>query len=512
MKSRQIQEIEFKWSVRSRSDFEKFFNKLPKYVSAISSAKTIFIKDYYLDTKSRFFGQCKTSCRLRNSENRWEITLKSQSALKNGLASRQERTIPLPFFKDSPKALQHCQKEMSMMTHSQPLEILFEIHNQRTVRILTLPDKTRAELSFDEAQIGRGTHVIPLNEIELEFILGNEKAFVNFIQKMTRSTKIPPAHISKVSTALTAFHLRVDSPEPKTYPFTNFDTLGFSVRQTIRNALSRIYWLEPQVRIGFHEEAVHLFRMTFRKLRSVLGIVKKSFPPQRRKIIFSSLKRLNRRLGLLREWQVHQDTIKALFKREKTPKNIAESHMSFIELKKQALYRGLLNELNSPYYSELLRHLESIELDHNQDSTNILLRLEKKLTEKTAKETLKELQNLKAKPPEKELHSLRIQIKKLRHLCDFFKKSKNGKPSNLLKTLVQWQGKLGKIQDIRTNVQYLNRFMPSKKSALSAKKTKTAFGLLIRHLNEEKETHLRKISGNSKKIKKLKRLIKNLLD
>ena len=202
MKSRQIQEIEFKWGVRSTSDFELFFNKLPKYAASISSAKTIQIKDYYLDTKSRFFGQCRTSCRLRNSGNRWELTLKSQSALKNGLASRQERTLPLPPFKDTLKALQYCQKELSLMTHSQPLEILFEIHNQRTVRIITLPDQTQTELSFDEAQICRGTHRIPLNEIELEFIRGDDKSFGNFIRKMTRSTKIPPAHISKVFTAL----------------------------------------------------------------------------------------------------------------------------------------------------------------------------------------------------------------------------------------------------------------------------------------------------------------------
>lgn len=186
------EEIEFKWSVESKKEFNLFLSSAKTLGLKISRPKLLKIKDHYLDTVGRHFGQRQISCRARNIATRWELTLKSRTPLKNGLAQRHETTYSL--------------EKLKTFAPPPPFTLLFRILNTRTKRKLTHP-KFNAELCFDDVRIKRGDKTIPMLEIELEYLSGDLKAFQTFIESITRQAKLTPAKISKVRTALKVFKL-----------------------------------------------------------------------------------------------------------------------------------------------------------------------------------------------------------------------------------------------------------------------------------------------------------------
>ncbi|MBI1883745.1 MAG: CYTH domain-containing protein [Chlamydiae bacterium] len=209
LRMKQSKEIEFKWQCESLQDFQKFIKAAHTWGHDFSQTKKVSIHDYYLDTSQRFFGERHVSCRLRKQDKRWELTLKSKSKLKRGLAERLEKTWRLGHLLIFSQALNHCQNHILKETlNSQKLQVIFEIRNKRRMKQLWITPHTQAAISFDSVSISRKSRSFPMLEIELEFIRGNSASFLSFIQKISRLTKLKAAKTSKVERALKTFGLR----------------------------------------------------------------------------------------------------------------------------------------------------------------------------------------------------------------------------------------------------------------------------------------------------------------
>ncbi|MBI1871441.1 MAG: CYTH domain-containing protein [Chlamydiae bacterium] len=207
-KLKDTQEIEFKWSVQSTKDYKIFLNEVQKLKAILGTPRLLDIHDYYLDTSNHMFSLAKTSCRLRNENEIWELTLKARTQLEQGLAQRREKTYSLPSPSSFSNALQYTQQKiLKNLLGSSHLKKKFEIKNERLSQKLTLPDQTQGEICFDQALLIHRDQKIPLQEIELEFLKGNLAHFLSFIKKITQRTQARPAQISKVATALKKFSL-----------------------------------------------------------------------------------------------------------------------------------------------------------------------------------------------------------------------------------------------------------------------------------------------------------------
>jgi inorganic triphosphatase YgiF len=197
-------ELEAKWSSRSESGFSAFRAEAVRLGSRVGRSRVVLIKDSYLDTEDGFFGKRRVSCRLRRADGRWDLTLKSRTALKNGVAFRRERTFLLG---RGPGALARARALLSRVPGRETLAEAFVILNRRTVLPMTLPGGARAECSFDRVTLQRGRKAVRMLEVELEFLKGSKACFSAFVRAVKGREAFSPSKRSKVATALKAFGL-----------------------------------------------------------------------------------------------------------------------------------------------------------------------------------------------------------------------------------------------------------------------------------------------------------------
>ncbi len=208
-----MKEIEFKWAVSSPRDYSHFLVVLKKLNIKIVLLKSVKIHDFYLDTSDRFFGSSRISCRIRKEDSRWELTFKTRTPLKQGLAMRTEKNISLKRVKTFLQALQCCKKLLQGILSDPVIIKIFEIKNMRRRYKIILSKQTQAMVCFDKVWIQKGSQKVPLQEIELEFLKGNLHTYYEFIHKMVEVCELEPAKVSKVATAIKTFKL--DVPEKK---------------------------------------------------------------------------------------------------------------------------------------------------------------------------------------------------------------------------------------------------------------------------------------------------------
>lgn len=211
-------EIEFKWRVRSPVGFATFRRMGTKLGAHWTRPNKIRIKDFYVDTHRFDFLRTRWVCRLREANGHWEITFKSPTPVRKGLASRLEKKIRLPSARTETDAFSELQRKARQVFDQTRPVTLFVIRNNRRTRRVTLPDGTRMEASFDRVRIRRGRREVRMREIELEFLGGNLRNFKKFGRAMTRAAGLELTHRSKVATAVVELNL-AKNLRPHSSPF-----------------------------------------------------------------------------------------------------------------------------------------------------------------------------------------------------------------------------------------------------------------------------------------------------
>ncbi|MDR0953147.1 MAG: CYTH domain-containing protein, partial [Elusimicrobiota bacterium] len=191
---------EYKWQAKNQGDFDKLKTALASTGLKATPVK-LLIFDSYFDSPNGELSKNKTALRLRSCSGLYEITLKSKTAIKNGMACRSEDTITLgkisktkafalfkQFFRENWPGLGFPKQ-------------LFIIKNKRELFLLT--SKTlSAELAFDNCNILVKDKNIKLFEIELEYKDGSREEFNKLAKTLSQISGLEFAKISKVATAV----------------------------------------------------------------------------------------------------------------------------------------------------------------------------------------------------------------------------------------------------------------------------------------------------------------------
>ncbi|MBI4970852.1 MAG: CHAD domain-containing protein [Candidatus Omnitrophica bacterium] len=456
-------EIECKWKALSIQDYEIFLAAAKKMGGRISKPQHLLICDLYLDTPDKFFGHSRTKCRIRLTNKKSEITLKNFSISKQGLVTRHEKSISIPHFDSEHAALAYCRKHIfrNLLGHMR-IKPIFKLTNHRLIRKLTLPDGTSAESCFDDVVISRSTKKVHMFEIELEYTKGNLETFKNFAAKLTRVSKLKPQTRSKFATAMSQLfgetHIPSD-PRQIVYPYryTKYDSLGFVAKQIVRANLNRMKTNEAGVRLNIEEESLHDMRVAARRIRAALRLFKKALPSQASKIAYK-LRRFGYLLGRKRDLDI-------LSAHANLSSEIGRAH------------QAILRELNSPRYAKLIRSIETL------DSRSKKLEA-KKMIQKRLDKVLSEALSITPKSSDKELHRLRITIKKLRYACEFLESVSLPKTRKLIDSCRQIQDILGAHQDAILGLKTFprNKLFRKKKKEARLQFEKEWKGFLLRLL------------------------------
>ncbi|MBR3632770.1 MAG: CYTH domain-containing protein [Elusimicrobiaceae bacterium] len=194
-------EQEFKWTCNRAADFDAFLSMLKLLPVHCIGPKELHIVDTYLDTAQRKLSSQKIALRLRRTYNRFEVTLKTKTALQKGMATRKEITIPLKKAATWHSALKQLkEKNRWEGVELALLQRIFTIENYRRAYQLSYK-KCTCELALDQYLTKANGHQWLRREIELELKKGAAKDFLQLVQKITHDVALPVAKISKVAGA-----------------------------------------------------------------------------------------------------------------------------------------------------------------------------------------------------------------------------------------------------------------------------------------------------------------------
>lgn len=381
------------------------FLQLAKNLEAKISphSQAVQIHDQYVDTPENFFQNSKHACRIRLIDADAELTLKRLSrhkhhVQKDGIFVRDEKIIKLPKLASNKAALDYCRN--NFFVRMQPL---FAISNSRQIDNLTLPCGTRAEASYDQVVMSCGKKKHRMHEIELEFKSGQLQDFKAFIDKLS----VLPLNFSKSSKFEIALeNLSVASSVSSSCIQDFFHDLANHILKVNFNALKKC---EAAVLLDL-PEAIHDMRVAIRRLRAALKTFKETLPAKAKKVR-AKLQTLFRVLGEKRDLDIFAEFIAHTLKVKSDP---------FSALVKQLneAQHHVIAMLQSKFYVSLVEALEQLKAVENRKNQDILSLLRKRIQK--ALDNVIEIVPSLDEADDGTLHLLRIAIKKMRYICEFF--------------------------------------------------------------------------------------------
>lgn len=229
-------------------------------------------------------------------------------------------------------------------------------------------------------------------------------------------------------------------------------TLKDIIAKAIQNNAEELKMKEIDGLTTLKPEGIHDMRVAVRRVRTALKIFKKWLPKNAKKM-GSELKSFSGVLGKKRDLDI--------FSEFTLPFVNAESiFFQKLARKKDRASKQASAILQSKNHLKLIEELENIKSDKTKKEA---LEVAKNRIQKTLSTVLKIASTIDSKVDDKTLHRLRICIKKLRYICEFFADLFHNQFAVFIEKSKQLQDILGDHQDAITGLTMLTRY----KSVLS---------------------------------------------
>jgi len=238
-------------------------------------------------------------------------------------------------------------------------------------------------------------------------------------------------------------------------------------------------------------EFLHDFRVSVRRTRSLLSLMKKKLPAEEVARFQAEFKWLGGVTGPVRDLDVY--LLKESAYRELLPEELQKGLGGFfteLARRRRGELRRLRSALRSPRFAELLHGWEAFLLALPQREELLGRHLCREVTGRIIRKRLARLlrsgQAITPQSPVKELHALRIEGKKFRYLLEFFRSLYDLEAvDTYLKQMKKLQSVLGDFNDVSVQknmlVRQLGRLRPEARQSIE---TAAALGGLIVHFHE----------------------------
>lgn len=206
-------------------------------------------------------------------------------------------------------------------------------------------------------------------------------------------------------------------------------TLNELVEPILKINLEKLKIKKVDAQKAPNPEMIHVMRVAIRRLRAALKTFDKIFPSKAKKIR-ADLEKLFRLLGKKRDLDVFSEFIF---------KAVNAQSISFPKLTRKIdqTRKQILTMLKSKFYASLIRSLEKLETISTKQN---VLKVAQKRIRKALGRVLEIAPSIDSKVEDITLHKLRISLKKLRYICEFFEP--------ICRKLGPFIANIKKIQDI----------------------------------------------------------------
>ncbi len=385
------------------------------------------LKSVYYDTPERALRRAGLSLRVRQSGTRFVQTVKSDVADDPLRRGEWEASVP-SLAPDVALAMPFIPEKLRGQLDAQPLEAVFTADIHRHTRIVDLPSGT-VEVAFDRGDLTAGGRSMPASEIELELKSGGASAIYEIALRLAEHGTVRPSIRSK---SARGFDLAADQPpsarRPRKLGLDPSVALDEAFAAILRSCFLHLLQSLPAAEDGRNPEGVHQLRVSLRRLRSALDLMRSVGALGNLDALRSEAKWLAQGLSAARDWDVFQlDTLPAIARA--CPSVTGFDALARVAAQRQAeAYRGVRNALDDRRCALFLIGLGGwIETRgwRNGVAPEDLGRLaepavnfaERVLSEQYAK-VLKRGRRFKSLTVD-ELHRVRLATKRLRYLGEF---------------------------------------------------------------------------------------------
>ncbi len=375
------------------------------------------------------------------------------------------------------------------------LQSCFFQSNQR-LRILNKDEKTVAMVTLSELRGEQGKNDQPICSVQLHEVRGYEKWFQRLEQDL--KTFGTPQACSKEQDLKNALAIR--GQVPKNYSSKFAVTLqpemdGLTAAKTIyRDLLTTMQENEQGILDDLDSEFLHDFRVAIRRTRSGLDMIKKVMEPKVSIRFKKDFRHLGKITGPVRDLDVYllmEEDYKA-----RLPDHLQKGLRYFFDdlaVQRKKEQKKLVQALQSSQYTAIIqdwkKYLQKKKKTEAAASDKPIAEMANSIIQKRFERVLRDGRAIDTDSPDKRLHRLRIQGKKLRYCLEFFHSLYPPKEMKyLIKQLKNLQNNLGLFNDLSVQQDMLNAYLGGLKSnSGKAKKMGAAIGGLLTNLYHEQQ-------------------------
>jgi len=375
-----------------------------------------------------------------------------------------EISRPPVFLKDFPNG--ELKELLTPIIKMRALFELVEVYSRsKLYRILNQDEKTVAILMYEEIRSTRDKESPVLDAyLWLHPVKGYSKYYRNLSKRISEAglsagikddiyfkllasvDKIPGSYSSKLTIKLLP-DMRSDE----------------AAKIILRSLLKVMKTNETNIEKDLDTEFLHDYRVAVRRTRSALGQIKNVFPNEttlRFKKDFSFVGKLSNQLRDLDVYLLKKDAYKALL--PSVLRDDIDPLFDYLSNKRSRALKQVLRSFESNKYRQILKEWEKFLNEPQEDSTGAsnadlsILTLAQKRIYKQYRSIVESINQILENIDDKKLHALRIECKKLRYLMEFFFSLFSRKKMNtLLEQLKKLQNKLGNLNDLFIQQEYL---------------------------------------------------------
>ena len=272
------------------------------------------LKSVYYDTPERTLQRNGLTLRVRQSGARFVQTVKCDSR-DDPLRRGEWEAAVSSMAPDLALAAPFIPAKLRGQLAQAGLEAVFTADIHRHVRIIDLPSAT-VEVAFDQGVLKAGDRSMPVSEIELELKSGGASAIYELALRLAEHGPVRPSIRAK---SARGFELASgEAPaarKPRKLRLDAQITLDEAFAAILRACLHHLLESIPAAEDGRDPEGVHQLRVSLRRLRSALGLMRSVGPLSKLDSLRSEAKWLAQNLSSARDWDIFRtETLPAVAK------------------------------------------------------------------------------------------------------------------------------------------------------------------------------------------------------
>ncbi|MGC6405675.1 inorganic triphosphatase [Bisgaard Taxon 45] len=172
---------------------------------------TAFLGNCYYDTADQLLAKQKIGLRVRQENQQYTLTLKTDGEVRGGLHIRPEYNVPLP---DANPDLTYLVEKygLSDIDTQWRLKPVFSTDFERESWLVECGNGTTIEVAFDQGKIVAGEKQMPICEVEFELKSGRTVDLLRFVQTLTLEKDVRLSSASKAKRGYLLANSTIPSP------------------------------------------------------------------------------------------------------------------------------------------------------------------------------------------------------------------------------------------------------------------------------------------------------------